>query len=367
MSTIHTASHQWASRPNDERFLSLDAMLTHKRSLREASVSKIISTRQIEARPIEGDLSALALIGPNGGEVTPTHWAFSQLASQASAPAGYLRSLPAPIAADCINYGLRFANTAKDVGVLLRKPSGEAATISAITGPNYGRVWDDTIIEATIRRFGDGVTGPFRIPGIFGQAVVPTIDNTTLYASDRDMFIFLADEINRVEIPDRRNGQPGQLARGFFVWNSEVGSQTFGVATFLFDYVCSNRIVWGAQGYQEIRIRHTSSAPFRWIEEVAPAIEAYSKSSTNGITSLIAEAKAKPLGTNDAVFEFLAKRFNKSQASAIQGAHLVDEDRPIETLWDAVTGITAYARSIQHQDTRVSLEREAGKVLNLAA
>ena len=44
-----------------------------------------------------------------------------------------------------------------------------------------------------------------------------------------------------------------------------------------------------------------------------------------------------------------------------------DEDRPIENLWDAATGITAYARSIQYQDERVALERQAGKVLLKAA
>jgi hypothetical protein len=44
-----------------------------------------------------------------------------------------------------------------------------------------------------------------------------------------------------------------------------------------------------------------------------------------------------------------------------------DEQRPIESLWDAATGITAYAREIAHTDDRVRLEREAGKVLKLAA
>jgi hypothetical protein len=81
------------------------------------------------------------------------------------------------------------------------------------------------------------------------------------------MFVFLADEERRIEIPNRRNGQPGSLARGFFVWNSEVGNTTLGAGFFLFDYVCCNRYVWGADQYTEVRIRHTSGAPDRWIEE----------------------------------------------------------------------------------------------------
>jgi len=34
-----------------------------------------------------------------------------------------------------------------------------------------------------------------------------TRDNTTIYASDRDLFVFLADEEHRIEIGDRRNGE----------------------------------------------------------------------------------------------------------------------------------------------------------------
>ena len=39
------------------------------------------------------------------------------------------------------------------------------------------------------------------------------------------MFVFLADEENRIELPNRRAGRFGAFARGFFVWNSEVVNQ----------------------------------------------------------------------------------------------------------------------------------------------
>ena len=43
------------------------------------------------------------------------------------------------------------------------------------------------------------------------------------------------------------------------MWNSEVGKTTLGAGFFLFDYVCCNHIVWGADQYTEIRIRHTKA------------------------------------------------------------------------------------------------------------
>ncbi|MHB8414578.1 MAG: DUF932 domain-containing protein [Acidiferrobacteraceae bacterium] len=359
---IMAASEQWRSRPADERFISLDDMQSALDTARGYSSARCVSSRALTVRPIAEDSKGLAIEGPNGAAVFPTHWAFGQLAQRAGAPVGYLRDLPAPLAADCVNYGLVHRDI-EDLGVLLYK-NGGAPELRAVTGPNYGRIWNADIVRALRRRFGDGLTGAFRVPGEFGKVVEVTKENTTLYASDRDMFVFLADEQNRITVPNRRDGKSGDMARGFFVWNSETGKTSLGIATFLFDYVCCNRIIWGADGYQEIRVRHSSGAPDRWVEEVAPAIERYAASSTAGIVKSIADAKAARI---DDVSAFLAARFTQSQARAIEFAHVTDEGRPIESLWDAATGVTAYARGLQNQDDRVLIEREAGKILKLAA
>jgi hypothetical protein len=368
MTTLMHASNQWRTRPADQRFTSLLELNQYVQGVRDASRGKTISSRGITALPVNaaGQEDAagkeLVVVGPNGGPVNLTHWSFGQLAQRAGAPAGYLRELPAAIAADCVNYGLKYHRDVEDLGVLLYK-NGGPSELRAVTGPNYGRVWNSAITRALVDRFGDGLSGDFRVPGEFGQRVEVTKDNTTLYASDRDMFVFLADEEHRIDVPNRRDGKTGGMARGFFLWNSEVGSTSFGIALFLFDYVCCNRIVWGAQDFKEIRINHTKSAPDRWIEEVAPAIEAYASSSTTGVVQAIAAAQAKKINDVD---EFLRNRFTVSQASAIKAAHMADEQRPIESLWDVTTAVTAYARGVGFQDERVRLEREGGKILNLA-
>jgi hypothetical protein len=361
--TLTQASHQWATRPADQRFTSLIELNAHCEMMRRASTAKVLPNRQLQAVPVEGDHSALMLTGPNGNPVNVTNWAFNQLAQRAGAPAGYMRSLPTPLAADCLNYGLHHSRDVEELGVLLSKTDCGPAELRAATGPNYGRIWNSTVTQALVRRFGDGITGDFRVPGEFGQAIEVTKANTTLYASDRDMFVFLADENNRIEVANRRDGKSGSLARGIFFWNSEVGAGTLGMAGFLFDYACSNRIVWGAQDYQALKIRHTSGAPNRWIENALPAIEAYANHSTASIEQALKAAQSKKIENVDT---FLAARFSKSQVSAIKAAHMADEQRPIETLWDAATGVTAYARGIQYQDERVTLEREGGKILNLA-
>lgn len=361
---LYQASHQWRTRPDDQRFTSLTELAAFAERTRDHSHSRVMSTRQLEARPVEGDNSALAVVNLESGRaVEPTHWAFGQLAQRAGAPAAYLRELPGPLAADCINFGMRCMREVDEVGVLIHK-NGGPAELRAVTGPNYGRIWNADITRALVNRFGDGINGDFRVPGEFGKRITVTKANTTLYASDRDMFVFLADETNRITIPNRRDGQSGSLARGFFVWNSEVGKTSYGLALFLFDYACCNRIVWGAEGYTEIRLRHTSSAPERWLSEVEPAIHAYAQASEAPIVKAITAAQSKKLVDVD---DFLRSRFNNTMTQAIKTVHMAEEGRPIETLWDATTAITAYARELPHQDARVDLEREAGKIMRLAA
>lgn len=356
------ASHQWATRPQDERFVNLLDLRAKVAGERERSVAAVVPNRALSFEPAgDADHKGLA-VHAGGALATTTNWAFGQLASLAKAPAGYLRGLPAPLAADCLNYGLRFARDVEEVG-LLATQTDHGIDLRAATGPNYGRVWNAEVVDALVAKFGDGRTGDFRVPGEFGREVAITKANTTIYGSDRDIFVFLADETNRVEVKDRRDGKGGSLARGFFVWNSEVGSQSIGAAFFLFDYACSNRIVWGAQGFKEIRLRHTSGAPSRWLEQVEPVLLDYAHSAAGPIEAQIAAAQKAKIDRD--LGDFLKGRFSASQVRDIEQAHIREEGRPIETIWDAVTGVTAFAKGITFQDERVGVERAAGKLLDL--
>ena len=364
MTTLSEASHQWYTRAADERFLSLPSLRDFKQSVANDARAQVVSTRKLQAVPVDGDSRALALL-VDDQPTLPTNWAFSQLAQRAGAPASYLPKLRPDLAADCINYGLA-RESITDVGIYTHDHLKLGhAQLAAATGPNYGRVRDLDIVQQLIDRFGDGVTGDWTVPGEFGVALDEvTKDNTTLYASDRNMFVFLADEKNRIEVPNRRNGESGTLARGFFVKNSEVGDTTLSITGFLFDYACKNRTVWGAEEIKEVSIRHSKSAPEKFLEEVAPALDAYSKSSCLSITQAIENAKSKRI---DDIDDFLkGQTFSRSAASAIKLVHVAEEGRPIETLYDASTAITAYARGVKYQDQRVDFERIGGKVLKLA-
>lgn len=373
MTELMQASNNWASRPADERFASLHDMQTKMRSLKSRSDYDVHTTRHIEVAPVTGDDTHRKLQinlegGPLAGmQLEPNHWSFGQLCSLASpgnSPAGYFRDskLPAEVIADCLNYNLTRDRSVESVGILGTTMPYEpgthkrgAAELRAATGPNYGRVWNADTVDMLVDRFGDGVTGDWRVPGEFGKRVNVTKDNTTLFASDRDMFVFLADEDRRIEVAGR------SLARGFFVWNSEVGDKTLGAGFFLFDYVCCNRIVWGANQYTEVRIRHTKGAPDRWLDEVVPVLREYDLGSPQPVIQAIEHARAKKV--DDDLDTFLANRFTRRLVEPLKAIHLVEEGRPIENHLDIITAATAHARSIPNTDQRLLVERAAGELL----
>src|SRR5262249_15905893 len=105
--TIDTAARQYASRPKDERFPSLQSMIDAAQHQRERSREVTYNLKDLRFRPIDSadPLGTLALQSPKTTAVF-THWGFQQMSRVLGAPAGYLRTLPAAVAADALNYGI---------------------------------------------------------------------------------------------------------------------------------------------------------------------------------------------------------------------------------------------------------------------
>jgi len=350
----------WRVRPADETFESLWALGAAQRHFQESAEEFTISSKDVRVQADENDLyEGLSVMNGNAKLVIPTHWALGQLSSLAKAPAQYIRRLPAALIADNLNWNFRHDREVSSLKLLSGLNRHDVPELRAATGPDYGRVWNTEIVDLLIDLFGDGVSGQWIHAGK-GK-------NSTLFGSDRDVWIFLVDEEAVIEIPNRRNGQPGTMKRGLVVSNSEVGSGSLYVAAFGLDGVCMNRTIFGICHLHETRIRHTVTAPGRWRDEIVPLLQAFAQSEPTGIAETIENARKAKLDRD--VDEFLTSRFGQKLewAKSVQEIHEAEEGRPIETLWDASVAVTAKARSIPHQDTRVALERQAGKLLDLVA
>lgn len=369
---IGAVSSQWFNRSDDQRFLSLTDLEESVSARSISAKQEIIDVNGIEIRAKSGDAETLKVTFEDK-ELDATHWSFGQMASLAGAPAGYLRKLPSVIAGINLQYGLQ--NLRSENVKMFYSP--EQNQLLAATGTEYGRVYDWELVKAVRKIAGDG-TGDTRwkVPGAinwgnmtYNPNVNITKDTTTLYASDRDVFMFLVDDTHPIEIGKLPNGDPDYVMRGFYVWNSEVGSKTLGISTFLFRAVCQNRNIWGAQDISEITIRHSKNAPQRFAAEVEPALLEYSNASDKGIIIGIQNAKSAIVAkSDDDRLQFLGKQgFSAKQAQKIIDRVVTEEGTKPESVWDFVQGITAIARDIGHTDDRITLERQAGNLLKKAA
>ncbi|ALH81576.1 MAG: DUF932 domain-containing protein [Sphingopyxis sp.] len=371
---IGRVSSEWFSRPDDERFLSLTDLYDVVRARADRATTRVVDSKAIRVEARSDSPERLSLMVPDEERpVAPTNWAFGQLCSLVGAPASYLRELPAALAGINLQHGL-VAHRGEQVK-LLQTDDGRTE-LRAATGPEYGRIWDYELVEAVMKIAGDGIGQTrWKVPGVldwssmhYNPYVDVTRDTTTLYASDRDVFIFLVDDTHPIEAGKLPNGDPDLYFRGFYCWNSEVGAKTLGMATFYLRAVCMNRNLWGVENFEEVKIRHSKFAANRFAHEAAPALEHFADSSPMPFLSGIKTARERIVARKDEDREtFLRKRgFSKAETAKIVATVLNEEGRPPETIYDFVQGITAFARTRTNQDSRLEVEGKARKLLETA-
>jgi hypothetical protein len=375
--TLVAAHRQWASRPADQTFTSVAdlhaAVTRHREIARTATVD--IGTLRVEA--FGGTEGGLALVGKTGTRALLSNWAFGQLAQRSGAPAGYLRELPATLAAQNLNHGLarlgregQVAEDEKEVKLLLS--AGPQPMMRAVTSDRYSRIWNNAVTEKAMQLV---AAQPFwKLPLAYdrhkGAAGTPDANGMVprgAYASDRDMFLFLVDEGREIAVPGSN-----PIKRGFFMWNSEVGAATFGITTFLYDYVCGNHYVWGAKDVQTIRIRHTGEANSKAFVELDGQVQRYAESSVKTIEGQIVRARKLLLGNSkeEVVSTVLAKRIPDLSKGRLEKAY--DRAESIErygdprSVWAMVSGLTELAQETGNTDTRDAHDRAAGKVMEIA-
>ena len=371
---VGRVSSEWFSRPDDERYLSLTDLYGAVRRRAERAQTRTVESRSVRVEVARDNAERLALLVPGRDEpVAPMHWSFGQLCSLVGAPSSYMRQLPATLVGINLQHGL-LSHRAELVKTL--EADDGRVELRAVTGPDYGRIWDHELVAAVIDIAGNG-TGDTRwkVPGVLDWNTMThnpfvdiTKDTTTLYASDRDVFLFLVDDTHPIEAGRLPDGSPDLYFRGFYCWNSEVGSKTLGIASFYLRAVCMNRNLWGVENFEEITIRHSKFAAQRFAHEAAPALTRFADSSPAPFIAGIKAARERIVARSDEDRDsFLRKRgFSKSETTKIVEIVLHEEGRQPESVFDFVQGISALARGKAHQDARLELEGRAKRLLERA-
>lgn len=358
MTTLTQANSQWSRRPADERFSSIAAMDQAARAFKTSAAVEEIKAKALRAAAV-GD--NLLLQGPRFGEAIMTNWSFGQIANRASAPAAYLKTLPASIAADCINHGLdRADDDGKSVQVLLGG-TGSAPFARAVTSDKYSRIWNSDI---TARLLELEARGPW-------QPAPAAFDGSRgLYLGDRDMFAFLVDNERRIF----ETGPGGGLSRGFFVSNSEVGDASFQIMTFWYEYVCGNHRVWGAQGIAEAKIIHIGrDQSAKAFDTLQVEVRKYAEASAADDEMKVERCRRYQIGADkdsvlDAIFKLKVPAITKSLAGEAYdlAEKRVDWYGSPRSAWGYAGGLTEIARDLPNASDRHALDCAATRIMALA-
>jgi hypothetical protein len=357
--SAYTAHREWATRPPDERYSSVAALYDAARTRRERIDARAIDTKDLRTEAVASD--ALVLNDAFGVRLGLTNWSFEQLAGIAGAPPRYLRTLPAAIASDAINFGLR-RHRREEQQLFVEHDAPR--TVHAITSTRYARVHHDELAGRVLDLM--SAHPAWHLPlgyrnGVFGAERVPS----GAYLGDRDMFLFLVDG-NR-DIEDPSDSTQAGLFRGFILRNSDVGAAALTLDVFLFRAVCGNHIIWGFQHVAGFRRRHVgTSIQDAWttsLEGIRAALDA----DPSADRTVLLRAATQELGpTREAVINMVAQRVDLSIKQATEAYSVAEqhESNP-RSVWGYVQGLTRVSQRTPWQDGRFALDRAAGRLLAL--
>lgn len=353
---LFKAHQQWATRPKDERFMSLGALYDATKAY--ASDAKEADVSWSDLRTV-ADGQDVRLTGKEGVSATLTNWSFKQLAARVAAPASYLISLPATLASQNLNYGLaqRESNPKQNAQLLMH--TNGSLLVRAVTTEIYERIWNWEVAERLLAIEQMGWV-PARPTGS-GPETPPA-----LYASDHDMFAFVMSSNHAIA----EAGTDSPLYRGVIVENSEVGASSLKLTGFLYRMMCGNHIIWGAEDVMEFSIRHVGKARDKmslWegaLTKYASTIGADDERQIASLKkTLIADTKE---GVLDRLFGMRNLWLTKKQVEQSYDAVLPDEDGDPRTVWGFAQGVTRISQALPYADERNRLDRAAGRLLKMA-
>jgi len=368
--TLTKASAQWRDRPPDERYSSMSALKAAAWAYRNSCVEEVVNLNALTVG-YEGSTDELLV----GGH-TLNHFGFGQLCSvlgqkASPTPAAFLRTMPTDIVTQVLKHQLSRVSPEDSSKLLVSN-----GRTTSVTGPNYGRIWNCELAE-WICELQDAMPW-WTFPVAFRQAGGETKEGAwgeskelpVAFMSSSEMFVFLCDYEHGIEIP----GSPNPLSRGFWIENSEVGNGSLIITMFLFDFVCSNVLVWGARNVVEVKIRHTSGARNKILvddSEARKSIEAFANRETshdvqrivNAQNLLIADTEVEVI---DAIY---GRRMPGLTKGVIEEAVTVARKTPRYgnpcSVWAFINGLTEVSQSKPIASDRIAIDRSAGKLIDL--
>lgn len=365
MTTIATAAREYASRPKDERYPSLDALIAVAAEDKQLSRERGYNLHDLTVAATAEGLR----LRSGRGEAEFTHWSFGQLSRAVGAPAGFLRDgLTPDLAADVLNHRISEQPPTAASTILVRAANGHPVpTVRSITSESYGRVWDADLYGSIARMLTDQ-GGSWQLPPTWSG------EPAGAYRGDRDSFLIVVNGGSIVTDPSLRtapaggsgSGDPSGLYRGLLVRNSEVGASSVTIESILYRFVCGNHMLWGATIDRSFRRRHVGVHALRdTIREIGQIAVRWGNRSAAQDEALIHRLMDLELAaTRDGVIaEGRSLGLTAEQAAAAYDRCVQTEAVSPRSFWGLAQGVTRISQDSGYQGDRYALDQIAGLIL----
>lgn len=371
------AARQYAVRPKDESFETIEAFLNDAIDDQEHSREVIYNLKDLRIVPREANGHPTIKLASPKGEATIGNWAFKAICRTVGAPAGYMGELPVNLTADCLNYGLQSSGVGTTANLLVRTPVNPAIDplpfVRACTTEKYGRLFDAQYFGELKARMTDHDAN-------WQPPMTWSGKRAGLYRGGEDSFVILTNGGSIVEDPTiTRSGlsttggganvgnvDGRAMYRGIMVRNSEVGKCAITIEEILFRCICGNHLLWGAILGKQYRRRHVGKSVLRdTIREIQRIAFNWANQSTGRDNALIRGLIDHELAhTKEAIVDELKHMgATAAQALAMYERCEATEDVSPRSFWGLAQGATRASQDALYQNERYELDRLAAAVM----
>lgn len=377
------AHREWANRRDEEKFDNVAEFIADAKRWMDESHEIECPWKSLAFEPDGEEILAVpktdwAYCGANLQPPRLTHWSFQQAAGYSGMPADPLRKLSPKLASDCLNELLTKERPDGTANLLVRLNG--STEIRALTTDRYIRAWDHDLIPfyEFLQENGWMVPPSWPSPNCpesrkkitqthetFEGSLVKVGDirgPNGLNRSDRNSFAFFIQPNSYIKTPDGKT-----MWRGLVIQNSEVRECSFKANGFLFDQVCGNHNLFGAQELFEANFRHTGDVQAKMIAAFQ-SLQAFSHRSMQEEQDTINRASTLLLAdkSEDVAEKLLSKRSLaltlKQAKDAVTLANTGKYGDP-RSAWAVSQALTQLSQSQAYTGARVDLDRQAARVL----
>lgn len=391
---ITSAMRQWATRPDDERFWTVEEMQKALADRKSRTIDETVKAKSLRA---EGEGDDFRIIGPGETEIDPTNWAMRQLGQRLNVGTDIFSKVSGETAASIFNDRIERMDPEDEINLLLekQKEEGQPLTVRAVVSSGYSRIMDADIAgwakilvdkhgfkvpparpanpngRTRIASEADVLSTNNRPTGGPAIRVGDTIGPAGLYAGDRDMFITLVRDDLTIVDP---LGNP--LNTGLIISNSEVGAKKISITQFMFRGVCGNHCYWNCSDVLQVRYRHVGNVQDRiknfCNDIIANGIDLKNPEHNQMVVDWMAR---NTLGTDKQTvietvygFRMAPQVLTKKVLGAVYDESLKweAEDGQINSWWSFLQVLTRYSQNFANADERFGLDLAAAELYNLA-